>query len=55
MWVHFGDLPEATCEALWKKHSSQLAFPAGLIPFELFPEEIDEFFAEDETEPPDKP
>jgi hypothetical protein len=44
VWVHFGDLPEATREALWKKHSSKLAFPAGLIPFELFPEEIDELF-----------
>jgi hypothetical protein len=30
VWVHFGDLPKATREALWKKHSSKLAFPAGL-------------------------
>jgi len=30
IWVHFSDLPEATSEALWKKHRQQLAFPAGL-------------------------
>src|SRR5262245_25753621 len=30
IWVHFSDLPEATREALWKEHSSKLAFPAGL-------------------------
>jgi hypothetical protein len=30
VWVWFGDLPEATRDALWKKHSSKLAFPAGL-------------------------
>ena len=30
VWVHFGDLPEATQVALWSKHSSKLAFPAGL-------------------------
>jgi hypothetical protein len=29
-WVWFGDLPEATRDALWNKHKSQLAFPAGL-------------------------
>ena len=29
-WVWFGDLPEATEEALWNKHKSKLAFPAGL-------------------------
>jgi hypothetical protein len=35
VWVEFGDLPDATREALWEKHKSQLAFPAGLdfIPF----------------------
>src|SRR5262249_44284040 len=48
LWVNFGDLPDATRDALWRRHKSRLAFPAGLIPFELFPEEIDEFFAEDE-------
>ena len=53
--VWFGDLPGATRDALWEKHKSRLAFPAGLIPFELFPEEVDELFAEDETAPPDKP
>jgi len=30
VWVEFGDLPEATRAALWKRHSSKLAFPAGL-------------------------
>ena len=55
IWVWFGDLPDTTRDALWEKHKSRLAFPAGLIPFELFPEEVDELFAEDETAPPDKP
>jgi hypothetical protein len=30
IWVNFGDLPEATRDALWKKHKRKLAFPAGL-------------------------
>jgi hypothetical protein len=30
VWVEFGDLPEATREALWEKHKNKLAFPAGL-------------------------
>jgi hypothetical protein len=30
VWVWFGDLPEATRDALWKTHGSKLAFPAGL-------------------------
>ena len=30
VWVEFGDLPEATRNALWRKHKRQLAFPAGL-------------------------
>ena len=30
VWVSFQDLPDATVEALWAKHSSKLAFPAGL-------------------------
>jgi hypothetical protein len=55
IWVWFGDLPDTTRNALWEKHKSRLAFPAGLIPFELFPEEIDELFPKDETAPPDKP
>jgi hypothetical protein len=33
VWVWFGDLPEATRDALWKKHKSHLAFPAGLPGF----------------------
>jgi hypothetical protein len=31
VWVWFGDLPDATSGALWKKHRSRLAFPAGLF------------------------
>ena len=30
IWVNFGDLPEATRDALWGKHKRKLAFPAGL-------------------------
>jgi hypothetical protein len=30
VWVSFCDLPKATRDALWKKHESKLAFPAGL-------------------------
>jgi hypothetical protein len=30
IWVHFGDLPADTRDALWKKHSKKLSFPAGL-------------------------
>lgn len=30
VWVAFRDLPEQTRDALWEKHKSQLAFPAGL-------------------------
>ena len=30
VWVNFGDLPKATQDTLWSKHSSKLAFPAGL-------------------------
>ena len=30
VWVNFHDLPEATRDALWKKHRRKLAFPAGL-------------------------
>jgi hypothetical protein len=30
VWVNFSDLPEATRDALWDRHSSKLAFPAGL-------------------------
>jgi hypothetical protein len=31
IWVSFHDLPEATEKALWEKHRSKLAFPAGLF------------------------
>jgi len=34
VWVGFGDLPPATRDALWEKHSRKLAFPAGLPGFE---------------------
>jgi len=30
VWVEFGDLPKATRDALWERHKSKLAFPAGL-------------------------
>ena len=30
VWVWFGDLPTATREDLWSRHSRKLAFPAGL-------------------------
>lgn len=33
VWVSFHDLPDATRDALWKKHKSRLAFPAGLPNF----------------------
>ena len=29
VWVHFGDLPEATRDALWERYERKLAFPAG--------------------------
>jgi hypothetical protein len=32
IWVWFGDLPRATERALWEKHKTELAFPAGLLP-----------------------
>ena len=32
VWVWFGDLPEKVADALWEKHRSRLAFPAGLFP-----------------------
>jgi hypothetical protein len=31
VWVEFGDLPDATRKALWERHKSKLAFPAGLF------------------------
>jgi hypothetical protein len=31
VWVCFDDLPDATRDALWEKHRSKLAFPAGLF------------------------
>ncbi len=30
VWIEFGDLPNTTSDALWERHKSQLAFPAGL-------------------------
>ncbi len=29
-WVVFEDLPEATCEALWKRDGRKLVFPYGV-------------------------
>jgi hypothetical protein len=31
-WVHFYDLPEATCKALWERDKRKLVFPYGLNP-----------------------
>lgn len=31
VWVSFDDLPDATRDALWRKHESRLMFPAGLL------------------------
>ena len=36
IWVWFGDLPKQTQDALWAKHWSKLAFPAGLPSVESF-------------------
>ena len=36
IWVWFGDLPIQTQDALWAKHRSKLAFPAGLPSVESF-------------------
>ena len=36
IWVWFGDLPKQTQDALWAKHWSKLAFPAGLPFVESF-------------------
>ncbi len=30
IWVHFRDLPDETRNAVWERHKSKLAFPAGL-------------------------
>jgi hypothetical protein len=30
IWIEFGDLPKKTRDALWERHKSKLAFPAGL-------------------------
>lgn len=35
IWVWFGDLPRSTERALWEKHKTKLAFPAGLSLDEL--------------------
>src|SRR5262249_32417702 len=44
IWVHFSDLPEATADALWKKHGSRTA--AFSFPYSR---------KRQETAPPDKP
>jgi hypothetical protein len=31
VWISFSDLPKGTRDALWEKHKSNLAFPAGLL------------------------
>jgi hypothetical protein len=35
IWVDFGDLPEQTRDALWERHKSKLAFPAGLEEYSI--------------------
>jgi hypothetical protein len=35
VWVLFADLPKTIREALWQRHRSTLAFPAGLSCFDL--------------------
>jgi hypothetical protein len=30
IWVHFNDLPDKVSDALWERHKSKLALPAGL-------------------------
>jgi hypothetical protein len=30
VWVRFSDVPKATRDALWEKHKTKLAFPAGM-------------------------
>jgi hypothetical protein len=30
LWVHFSDLPQATRDAVWNRHSQRTAFPAEL-------------------------
>jgi hypothetical protein len=44
VWIWFGDLPEATRDALWEKHKSQLAFPAGLEPVFLVRRYLEQSF-----------
>ena len=34
VWALFDDLPETTRDALWLKHKTHLAFPAGLNAFD---------------------
>jgi hypothetical protein len=40
VWVSFDDLPDATREALWKRDSRKLAFPAGLEDLPMFPDDF---------------
>jgi hypothetical protein len=45
IWVKFGDLPKETRDELWKRHKTNLAFPAGLEGLEKLsepPDDIDE-------------
>jgi hypothetical protein len=37
-WVHFNDLPEATCDALWERDRRRLAFPYGM--YATHPDEV---------------
>jgi hypothetical protein len=40
VWVWFHDLPDATREALWERHSRKLAFPAGFEDLPIFPDDF---------------
>jgi hypothetical protein len=40
VWVSLDDLPDATPEALWERHSRKLAFPAGFEELPIFPDDF---------------
>jgi hypothetical protein len=46
IWVHFHDLPDDTRNALWERHRSTLAFPAGLEVSQRLKELIQQFVRE---------
>jgi hypothetical protein len=40
VWVWFHDLPDATRDALWERHSRKFAFPAGFEDLPIFPDDF---------------